>query len=341
MVTLSALIRTWRRISGYRLEEVQGKDWFSTFLPQHDAERIRAVFSKAIGDIQTHGNVNPIITKDGSPREIEWYDKTLKDTRGSVVGLVSIGQDITERKRAEEELIKPAKEAAEAANRAKSEFLANMSHEIRTPMTAILGFTDLLMHPDLARDEQAEFLEGIRRNGKALLELIGDILDLSRIEADKLTLEKTDCPLRQIIDDVVSVGDGPGEREGAGPEGRLRVPAARDNPHRPGAAAPDPREPGGQRGEVHGAGRGPRCRPLPPRGRQGRADASLPFPTPASASRPTRWTSSSSPSRRPTPRRAAATAAPASVWPSPSVWPRRSAAILRSPANRAREAPSP
>jgi PAS domain S-box-containing protein len=89
-------------ISGYRLEDVQGKDWFSTFLPQHDAERIRAVFSKAIGGIQTHGNVNPMITKDGSPRVIEWYDKTLKDSRGNVVGLVSVGQDITERKRAEE-----------------------------------------------------------------------------------------------------------------------------------------------------------------------------------------------------------------------------------------------
>ena len=110
----------------------------------------------------------------------------------------------TERKRAEKSLER-AKEAAEAANRAKSEFLANMSHEIRTPMTAILGFTDLLVSPDLAHDEQAEFLEGIRRNGKALLELIGDILDLSRMEADKLTLEKIDCPLQPIIDDVMSI----------------------------------------------------------------------------------------------------------------------------------------
>ncbi|MCX7428179.1 MAG: PAS domain S-box protein [Planctomycetia bacterium] len=91
-------------ISGYHLAEVRGKDWFSTFLPQHDAESTRALFSKAIGGIQTHGNVTPIITKDGSPREIEWYDKTIKDTHGNVVGLVSIGHDITERRRAEEAL---------------------------------------------------------------------------------------------------------------------------------------------------------------------------------------------------------------------------------------------
>ena len=105
---------------------------------------------------------------------------------------------------AERDLQAP-KIAAEAANRAKSEFLANMSHEIRTPMTAILGFSDLLASPTCPTSEQREFLAGIRRNGKALLDLISDILDLSRIEADRLTLEKADCPLRQIIDDVMSV----------------------------------------------------------------------------------------------------------------------------------------
>ena len=104
-----------------------------------------------------------------------------------------------------EDDLRAASRAAQAANRAKSEFLANMSHEIRTPMTAILGFSDLLMAQNLSHSEQSEFLEGIRRNGKALLELIGDILDLSRIEADKLTLEKMDCPLQQIIDDVLAV----------------------------------------------------------------------------------------------------------------------------------------
>ena len=95
-------------------------------------------------------------------------------------------------------------QVAEAANRAKSEFLANMSHEIRTPMTAILGFSDLLATPNLPAGEQRELLEGVQRNGKALLELITDILDLSRIEADKLSLQMADCSLRQIIDDVIS-----------------------------------------------------------------------------------------------------------------------------------------
>jgi PAS domain S-box-containing protein len=91
-------------ISGYRLEEVQGKDWFSTFLPERDQNRTREVFSKAIRSIQTRGNINPIVTKNGHEREIEWCDKTLKDADGNVLGLLSIGQDVTERKRAEEAL---------------------------------------------------------------------------------------------------------------------------------------------------------------------------------------------------------------------------------------------
>jgi len=96
--------RYLEELSGYRLDEVRGKDWFTTFLPQSDWDRIRAVFRQALGDIQTRGNVNPIVTADGRQREIEWYDKTLKDADGNTVGLLAIGQDITERKQAEEAL---------------------------------------------------------------------------------------------------------------------------------------------------------------------------------------------------------------------------------------------
>jgi PAS domain S-box-containing protein len=103
---------------------------------------------------------------------------------------------------------------ADCANRAKSEFLANMSHEIRTPMTAILGYGDLLASPNLPYQQKRQFLAGIQRNGKALLELISDILDLSRIEADRLTLEKIDCPLRRVIDDALSVVQVRAEEKG-------------------------------------------------------------------------------------------------------------------------------
>jgi PAS domain S-box-containing protein len=89
-------------VSGYRIEEVRGRDWFTTFVRKGDQEQIRSLFLNALGNTQTRGNSNSIVRKDGSERIVEWYDKTLKDADGNVVGLLSIGQDITERKRAEE-----------------------------------------------------------------------------------------------------------------------------------------------------------------------------------------------------------------------------------------------
>lgn len=110
-------------------------------------------------------------------------------------------ETITERKQAEIQLA-VAKDAAETANRAKSAFLANMSHEIRTPMTAILGFTEMLLSEDHAPDVQVEFLSTIHRNAESLLTIINDILDLSKIEAEKLEVELMDCSPKGIVDEV-------------------------------------------------------------------------------------------------------------------------------------------
>lgn len=94
------------QLVGYALDEVKGMDWFETFLTPEIDRTIKPLFHKTVADIQTSGNVNPIIAKDGRSILVEWYNKTLKDKDGNIMGVLAIGQDITERKQAENELIK-------------------------------------------------------------------------------------------------------------------------------------------------------------------------------------------------------------------------------------------
>ncbi|HEX5108380.1 MAG TPA: ATP-binding protein [Vicinamibacterales bacterium] len=110
-------------------------------------------------------------------------------------------RDISERRRQEEEL-RHAKEAAEAATRAKSEFLANMSHELRTPLNGVLGYAQLLQRDPALSDSQREGLETISRCGSYLLELINDVLDLSRIEAERIVHEPVVTDLHQLMMDI-------------------------------------------------------------------------------------------------------------------------------------------
>ena len=127
----------------------------------------------------------------------------MTDPDGTVTGAVAAWHDVTELHRSQVELL-AAKDAAEAASRAKGDFLANMSHEIRTPMTSIIGYADLLSGSERPQKVRQEFVQTIRRNGEHLLNLINDLLDLSKIEAGKMTLERIVISPARILADVES-----------------------------------------------------------------------------------------------------------------------------------------
>ncbi len=113
-------------------------------------------------------------------------------------------EDLVARRQATEEALRQARDAADAANRSKSDFLANMSHEIRTPLNAVVGMASVLLDADIPK-AQREYIEIIRQNGDALLEIINDILDFSKIEAGQLELELIPCDLRATVDQVLEL----------------------------------------------------------------------------------------------------------------------------------------
>lgn len=133
-----------------------------------------------------------------------WYGPVY-DQNGEINGVIGVSTDITERRRVEAELQK-AKEAAEAANLAKSQFLANMSHELRTPLNAIIGYSEML-HEEAEESGRREFipdLQKISTAGKHLLALIREILDLSKIEAGKMSLYLETFDISSLVEDIVT-----------------------------------------------------------------------------------------------------------------------------------------
>ena len=194
----------WKEIVGYRDDELPNREssFFDLIHPDDKTDVGEAVRSHLEED-KRYAVEFRLRHKDGSYRCVLSRGEAVRDAAGRPVRMVGSITDITERKRAEEALIK-AKEAAEAANQAKSAFLSNMSHEIRTPMNAIMGFSNLLLDTPLNAD-QREYLEIVDSRSKDLLMLINDILDLSRIEADQMGLVQEAFSPAQVLNEVIAM----------------------------------------------------------------------------------------------------------------------------------------
>ncbi|MEE8148692.1 MAG: response regulator, partial [Longimicrobiales bacterium] len=145
---------------------------------------------------------------DGNLRHYEFFFNPIRDERG-MAGVAVFSKDVTWRKEAENELV-AATVQAEEANRAKSQFLANMSHELRTPLNSVIGFANILIKNKSGNlvERELGFLERIQVNGKHLLTLINEILDLSKIEAGKIELESHPVDLGTVAHEAMSLVDG-------------------------------------------------------------------------------------------------------------------------------------
>jgi PAS domain S-box-containing protein len=187
-------------LTGCTRDELIGapfKDYFT------DPERAEAGIKLVLSEKKVTDYELTACARDGKQTVVSYNATTFYDRGRTLQGVFAAARDVTERKRVEAEL-QQAKAAAESASQTKSDFLASMSHEIRTPLNAIIGIADLLAKTTLS-PEQNKYVQIFRRAGDNLLNLINDILDLSKVEASQLELERTGFSLNDLLEKVTEM----------------------------------------------------------------------------------------------------------------------------------------
>ncbi len=202
----TGLQKSWNAFTGQSLEQSVGLGWQEAIHPDDRAEAASG-WHHAVQICQTYAADYRVRRADGEWRSMDVRAVPIMDD-DEVREWVGTHTDITERRRAEEELT-AAKEAAEGANRAKSQFLANMSHELRTPLSAVIGYAEMIEEDLGERGDQALLgdVGKIKFNARHLLSLINDVLDLSKIEADRMTTFAETFEVSVLLADVASTAE--------------------------------------------------------------------------------------------------------------------------------------
>ena len=194
-------------LTGCTRDELIGAPFKSYFT---DPERAEAAIKLVLSEKKVTNYELTACARDGKETVVSYNATTFYDRGRTLQGVFAAARDVTERKRLDQVLqeknveLESARSAAEKANLAKSDFLARMSHEIRTPMNAIIGMADLLWETSLI-SEQREYVRIFRKAGSQLLDLINDILDLSKVESGHLVLESIDFDLGEVLDKTLEM----------------------------------------------------------------------------------------------------------------------------------------
>ena len=195
---------TWRAYTGQTEAAYAGWGWLDIVHPD-DRSRVSALWREALhGRVPFHAEFR-LRRRDGEWRFSEARAAPVMSSDGTVREWVGVNADITDRRQSEEAL-QEAKELAESANRAKSQFIANMSHELRTPLSAVIGYSEMLAEEieDVGQPQLLSDVGKIEAAARHLLGLINDVLDLSKIEAGRMTVEAIDFDVAAMVDEVVN-----------------------------------------------------------------------------------------------------------------------------------------